>query len=89
MVKLVSAGCNPGSVALEFKRSEQTIRMWLRQKDLDKGQRTVSLTTKARREMRELKRENKQLWMEREILRKAAVRFARERGSISSAGMRS
>ncbi|MCY4574206.1 MAG: hypothetical protein OXF01_15585 [Gemmatimonadetes bacterium] len=47
------------------------------------------MTTEAREEMKELKRENKRLRMERDILKKAAAWFARESGSIPGGGMRS
>ena len=37
MVELVRAGRSPGSLAREFEPSEQTIRNWVRQADLDEG----------------------------------------------------
>ena len=89
MVELVRAGRTPGSLAREFEPSEQTIRNWVRQADLDEGLRSDGLTTEARKEMRELKREVKRLRMERDILKKAAAWFARESGSIPGGGMRS
>ena len=69
MVELVRAGRTPGSLAREFEPSEQTIRNWVRQADLDEGLRSDGLTTEARKEMRELKREVKRLRMERDILK--------------------
>ena len=89
MVELVRAGRSPGSLAREFEPSEQTIRNWVRQADLDEGLRSDGLTTEARKELRELKREVKRLRMERDILKKAAAWFARESGSIPGGGMRS
>ena len=89
VVELVRAGRSPGSVAREFEPSEQTIRNWVGQADLDEGLRSDGLTTEARKEMRELKRDVKRLRMERDILKKAAAWFARESGSIPSGGMRS
>ena len=89
MIELVRAGRTPGSLAREFGPSEQTIRNWVRQADLDEGLRSDGLTTEARKEIRELKRENKRLRMERDILKKAAAWFARESGSIPGGGMRS
>ena len=89
MIELVSAGRNPGSLAREFEPSEQTIRNWVKQADLDEGRRGDGLTTEARKEMRELKREVKRLRMERDIPPKAAAWFARESGSIPGGDMRS
>ena len=43
----------------QFEPSAQTIRSWLAQADLDAGQRTDSLTTDEREELRRLWRENK------------------------------
>ena len=89
IVELVRAGRSPGSLAREFEPSEQTIRNWVRQADLDEGLRSDGLTTEARKEMLRLKRENKRLRMERDILKKAAAWFAGESESIPGGGMRS
>ena len=89
IVEPVRAGRSPGSLAREFEPSQQTIRNWVKQADLDEGRRSDGLTTEARKEMRELKREVKRLRMERDILKKAAAWFARESGSIPGGGMRS
>ena len=89
MVELARAGRSPTSLAREFDPSEQTIRNWVRQADLDEGRRSDGLTTDARRELRDLKRENRRLREERDILKRAAAWFARESGSIPSGGMRS
>ena len=89
IVELVRAGRSPGSLSREFEPSEQTIRNWVKQADVDEGRRSDGLTTEARKEMRELKREVKRLRMERDILKKAAAWFARESGSIPGGGMRS
>ena len=89
VVELVRAGRSPGSVAREFEPSAQTVRNWVRQADTDEGRRSDGLTTEARKEMRELKREVRRLRMERDILKKAAAWFARESESIPGGGMRS
>jgi len=58
--------------------SEQTLRNWRRQADIDGGQRDDGLTSEQLEELRRLRRENRTLAMEREVLRKAAAFFARE-----------
>ncbi len=57
--------------------SDQTLRNWLRQGDLDAGRRHDGLTTSEREELRRLRSENRTLRMERDLLRKAAVFFAK------------
>jgi transposase len=58
--------------------SLETLRAWIKQADLDSGQRTDGLTTAEREELNRLRRENRTLRMEREILVKASAFFARE-----------
>ena len=82
MVALVQAGRSPKALAKEFEPSEQTIRNWVKQAELDTGQRTDGLTSEERAELRQLRRENRQLKLEREILKKAAAWFARETGAV-------
>jgi transposase len=66
----------------EFEPTAQSIHNWVAQADRDEGRRKDGLTTEERKELFRLRRENKQLRMEREILSKAAAWFARETGSI-------
>ena len=73
MVELVRAGRSPESLAKEFDPSANTIRKWAVQADLDEGLRLDGLTTADRVELWELRRENRQLKVEREILGKAAA----------------
>jgi transposase len=82
MVELVRAGRNPDELAKEFEPSGQTIRNWVAQMDIDEGRRHDGLTTEERQELVRLRRENRQLKIEREILSKAAAWFARETDSI-------
>jgi len=82
ILELVRAGRSPEELAREFEPTAQTIKNWLKQADLDEGRRHDGLTTPERQELARLRRENKQLRLEREILAKAAAWFARETGSI-------
>jgi transposase len=82
MVALVRAGRSPESLSREFEPTAQTISTWVKQADLDDGLRSDGLTTAERDELRRLRRENKQLRIEREILKKAAAWFARETDSV-------
>jgi len=60
-------------VARDLGISNQTLRNWIKQADVDAGERE-GLTTDEREE----RRENRTLLQEREILKKAAAFFARE-----------
>ena len=82
MIELVRAGRNPEDLAREFEPSAQSIRNWVVQADRDEGRRKDGLTTEERQELSRLRRENRQLREEREILSKAAAWFARESDSI-------
>ncbi len=88
MVELVRSGRSPGSLAGEFEPSDQTIRNWVAQTDRDEGRREDGLTTPEREELGRLRRDNRRLREEREILKKAAVWFARETESGSSGSSR-
>jgi transposase len=84
MVELVRAGRSPEELGREFEPSAQAIRNWVAQADRDEGRRSDGVTSQEREELRRLRRENRQLRQEREILAKAAAWFARETGSIPS-----
>ena len=86
MVELVRAGRNPEDLAREFEPSAQTIRNWAAQADRDEGRREVGLSTLEREELRRLRRENRRLREEREILAKATAWFARGTGPGKSSG---
>ena len=83
MVELVRSGRSPGQLAREFEPTEQTIRNWVDRADADEGRRPGALTSVEREELRRLRKENRQLKREREILSKAAAWFARESESTS------
>ena len=78
LIELVRAGHTPEELARKFEPSAQSIRNWVRQADLDDGQRTDGLTTEERAELVRLRRENRTLREEREILKRAAAWFAQE-----------
>ena len=84
MVELVRTGRTPEELSREFEPSAQAIRNWVTQADRDEGRRADGLTTPEREELRRLKRENRRLRQEREILAKAAAWFARERDTTPS-----
>ena len=86
MVELVRAGRTPEELSREFEPSAQTIHNWVKRSELDEGVRSDGLTTSEREELKRLKRENRQLRLEREILKKAAAWFARESDSIPGGG---
>lgn len=78
MVDLVRSGRSPESLGREFEPSSQAIRNWVAQADRDEGRRGDGMSTPEREELSRLRRENRRLRQEREILKKAAAWFARE-----------
>ena len=86
LVDLVRSGRSADSLAREFEPSAQTIRAWVKQADLDEGRREDGLTTVEREELARLRRENRELKTERDILKKAAAWFARESESSPKKG---
>ena len=89
IIELVRAGRSPSELAREFEPTAQTIQNWVRQADRDEGLRTDGLKSDEREELRRLRRENKQLRIEREILSKAAAWFAAETDAIPKKSSRS
>ena len=85
MVELVRAGRTPEELSREFEPSAQTIRNWANRADVDEG-RSDGVTSAEREELRRLRRENRQLRQEREILAKAAAWFARETDTVPPKG---
>lgn len=78
LMDLVHAGRSPEELAKEFEPSAQTIRNWVKQADADSGKRRDVLSSAEREELSSLRRENRKLRVEREILAKATAWFARE-----------
>ena len=68
-----------GQVAKDLDLTEGALREWVKRTDIDTGKGPPgALTTAEREELTRLRRENKRLQMEREILKKAAAFFAKE-----------
>ena len=74
---LRSSGRPIPQLARELGCSEQSLRKWSRQVDVDEGD-AEGLTTDEREELRRLRRENLILAEERDILKKAAAFFAKD-----------
>ncbi len=89
LVELVRAGRKPEELAQEFEPTAQSIYNWVAQADRDAGRRHDGLTSSEREELTRLRRENRQLRLEREILAKAAAWFARETEAVPGKGSRS
>ena len=89
LVRLARSGRSPKELSREFEPSEQTIRNWVKQAELDDGSRSDGLTTDERDELTRLRRENARLKEEREILSKAAAWFAQETEKKSKGSSRS
>ena len=93
MVELVRAGRTPDELSREFEPSAQAIRNWVAAADRSEGRQSArpapaadaaQLSAAERDELARLRRENKQLRLERDILSRAAAWFARETGVIPS-----
>jgi transposase len=78
MVELIRTGRTLRSLSDEFDVTATTLRNWQRQAALDSGERRDGLTTNEKEELARLRRENRVLREERDILKKAAAWFAQE-----------
>ena len=77
-VQMVRAGRSIKDVSESLGMTAQSLRMWVRQEQLDLHERDDGLTTDEREELRRLRRENARLKQERDLLKRAAAFFARE-----------
>ena len=77
-VQMLRAGRSPRELAESLGVSQQTLRNWRRQAQVDGRERDDGLTTDERDELRRLRRENARLKQERDLLKRAAAFFARE-----------
>jgi transposase len=82
MVELVRAGRSPEELAREFEPRVQSIKNWVAQAERDAGRGDGGFATLEREELDRLRRENRQLRLEREILSKAAAWLARETKAV-------
>ena len=76
LVSLARAGRSVESLAREYEPCAATIHDWVKQAGADDGDRDDHLTSTELEELRQLRREVKQLRQERDILSKAAAWFA-------------
>ena len=67
-----------GQVARDFDLTETAVREWVRQADLDAGSGSDGLTSDDRAELAALRRENRRLREDVEILKRATAFFAKE-----------
>lgn len=88
MVELVRAGRKPDELSKEYEASAESIRRWAVQAEIDDGV-SEGLTSEERKELGRLRRQVRELKLEREILKKAAAWFARETGSVPERGSNS
>jgi transposase len=86
MIELVRSGRSPERLAKEFEPTAQAIRNWVAQAERDAGRRDDGMRTEERDEINRLRREVRQLKLERDILSKAAAWFARETDVIPPKG---
>jgi transposase len=82
VVELARSGRSPDDLAHESGLARQTVRNWIKQFEVDSGRRNDGLTSEERAELFKLRKQVKQLTIEREILSKAAAWFARETETV-------
>ena len=66
-----------GQVARDFDLTETNVRTWVKQAEIDQGDRP-GLTTEERVELTELRRQNRSLREDVEVLKRATAFFAKE-----------
>ena len=67
-----------GQVARDFDLTETAVRAWVKQAELDAGDRSDGLTSDERDELTQLRRENRRLREDVEILKRATAFFVKE-----------
>ncbi len=77
--RIRTSGRGISALVRENGLTETAVRRWVKQAEIDGGRGDAgALTTTEREELVRLRRENRRLQMEHEILRKAAAFFAKE-----------
>ena len=71
------SGASLSAVSKDLGISLESLRSWVHQSKIDNGEK-AGLTTEERAELARLRKENRTLRMERDLLKKAAAYFARE-----------
>jgi transposase len=78
-IRLAQLGDKPQrQLAKDLGISDVTLRNWIKQERAERGERPGGLSQDVREELKRLRDENAKLRLEREILAKAAVFFAKE-----------
>jgi transposase len=80
-IELLRAGRSPRELSESLGVSEQTLRNWRRQDQIDRHERDDDVTSDERAELARLRRENTRLRQERDLLKRAAAFFATESGT--------
>ncbi len=80
-IELLRQGRSTSELAESLGVSPQTLRNWRRQDQLDRRERDDGVTTDERAELARLRRENRRLRQERDLLKRAAAFFATENGT--------
>jgi transposase len=75
---LETSGRSIPQIAAELGVSGESLRNWLKQEQLDRGERDDGLTSDEQEELRRLRRQVRELEAEREILKRAVTFFVRE-----------
>lgn len=78
---VLEEGKSAGAVARDLDLTESALRIWVARARADRTKgKSGGLTTIEREELVRLRRENRQLRLERDVLKKAAAFFAKENG---------
>lgn len=72
-----TSGKSTAQIADELGVHYSTLRGWIKQLEIDGGK-AEGLTSDEKEELRQLRKDNRRLTQERDILKKAAVWFAKE-----------